>query len=85
MLAKFIPNLSQIATPLRLYWKRTSSGTGRMNKKSFKSLKQLVTEIPVLKYFDLSEQLQHHGCLQTFFRLFFEKYPVITIAQRISA
>ena len=63
MLAKFIPNLSQIATPLRLYWKRTSSGTGRMNKKSFKSLKQLVTEIPVL---DLSKQLQHHGCLQTF-------------------
>ena len=79
MLAKFIPNLSQIATPLRLYWKSTSSGTGRMNKKSFKSLKQLVTEIPVL---DLSKQLQHH---QIFFRLFFEKYPVITIAQRISA
>ena len=52
-LAKFIPNLSQIAAPLRvLLEKDTQWHWHEEQVKSFKALKQLATEAPVLKYFD---------------------------------
>jgi len=52
-LAKFIPNLSQVASPLRtLLEKETEWHWHNDQEQSFKMLKQLATETPVLKYFD---------------------------------
>ena len=52
-LAKFIPNLSQIAAPLRgLLEKDTQWHRPDEQVQSFKALKQLATEAPILKYFD---------------------------------
>ena len=58
-LAKFIPNLSQTAAPLRVLlekdveWHWTDQQTV-----SFESLKQLVTKAPVLKYFDPTQPVK---------------------------
>ena len=52
-LAKFIPNLSQTAAPLRiLLEKETEWHWDDQQQKSFELLKQLTSETPVLKYFD---------------------------------
>jgi len=52
-LAKFIPNLSQTASPLRaLLEKDVEWHWTQQQAMSFESLKKLITEAPVLKYFD---------------------------------
>ena len=52
-LGKFIPNLSQIAAPLRaLLSDNTDWNWGTEQEKSFATLKKIVTEAPVLKFFD---------------------------------
>lgn len=52
-LAKFIPNLSQIAAPLRVLLEKDTQWHWQDEQvQSFKALKQLATEAPVLKYFD---------------------------------
>ena len=52
-LAKFIPNLSQTAAPLRiLLEKETEWHWDDQQQGSFELLKQLTSETPVLKYFD---------------------------------
>ena len=52
-LAKFIPNLSQSAEPLRtLLEKDVKWHWNEQQEHSFKTLKQLTTEAPILKYFD---------------------------------
>jgi len=52
-LAKFIPNLSQTAAPLRtLLEKDVEWHWDNQQEQSFKSLKQLTSETPVLKFFD---------------------------------
>jgi len=51
-LSKFIPNLSQIASPLRaLLEKDTTWEWDHEQQESFRQLKQLATTAPVLKYF----------------------------------
>ena len=52
-LNKFIPNLSQVASPLRtLLEKSVEWHWHNEQEQSFKTLKKLVIEAPVLKYFD---------------------------------
>ena len=52
-LGKFIPNLSQIAALLRaLLSDNTDWNWGTEQEKSFATLKKIVTEAPVLKFFD---------------------------------
>ena len=52
-LAKFIPNLSQVASPLRkLLEKNIEWHWESDQEQSFKTLKQLAIEAPVLKFFD---------------------------------
>ena len=52
-LAKFIPNLSQVASPLRTLLEKDVEWHWQSEQESsFKKLKQLATEAPVLKYFD---------------------------------
>ena len=52
-LANFIPNLSQVASPVRtLLEKDVEWHWQSKQESSFKKLKQLATEAPVLKYFD---------------------------------
>ena len=52
-LAKFIPNLSQVASPLRTLLEKDVEWHWQCEQESsFKKLKQLATEAPVLKYFD---------------------------------
>jgi len=52
MLSKFIPNLSQIASPLRaLLEKDMTWECDHEHQESFHQLKQLATTAPVLKYF----------------------------------
>ena len=55
-LGKFIPTLSQTAAPLRaLLVKDTKWHWGQEQSKSFTTLKELVSETPVLQYFDISK------------------------------
>ena len=52
-LVKFIPNLSQIAAPLRVLLEKDTQWHWQDEQvQSFKALKQLATEAPFLKYFD---------------------------------
>ena len=52
-LAKFIPNLSQIAAPLRiLLEKGTEWHWSHQQETSFQELKKLITNTPVLKFYD---------------------------------
>ena len=52
-LAKFIPNLSQVASPLRTLLEKDVEWHWQSEQESsFKKFKQLATEAPVLKYFD---------------------------------
>ena len=52
-LAKFIPNYSQVAAPLRiLLEKSTEWHWEREQEDSFQQLKKLITSTPVLKFFD---------------------------------
>ena len=58
-LAKFIPNFSQVSTPLRqLLEKETEWHWTESQEESFKKLKTLVTQSPVLKYFDDSKPVK---------------------------
>lgn len=55
-LGKFIPTLSQTAAPLRaLLVKDTEWHWGQEQSKSFTTLKGVVSETPVLQYFDISK------------------------------
>ena len=55
-LAKFIPNLSQIAAPLRVLLEKDTQWHWQDEQvQSFKVLKQLTAEAPILKYFDPSK------------------------------
>ena len=57
--AKFIPNLSQSAEPLRiLLEKDVEWHWNEQQEHSFKTLKQLTTEAPVLKYFDPTKAIK---------------------------
>ena len=52
-LVKFIPNLSQIAAPLRVLLEKDTQWHWQDEQvQSFKALKQLATKAPFLKYFD---------------------------------
>ena len=58
-LAKFIPNLSQSAEPLRtLLEKDVEWHWNEQQEHSFKTLKQLTTVAPVLKYFDPTKAIK---------------------------
>ena len=57
--AKFIPNFSQISTPLRqLLEKETDWHWTEIQEESFNSLKTLVTQSPVLRYFDVGKPVK---------------------------
>ena len=57
--AKFIPNFSQISTPLRqLLEKETDWYWTEIQEESFNSLKTLVTQSPVLRYFDVGKPVK---------------------------
>ena len=57
--AKFIPNFSQISTPLRqLLEKETDWHWTEIQEESFNSLKTLVTQSPVLRYFDVGKHVK---------------------------
>ena len=52
-LSKFIPNLSDISAPLRKLTQKDSSWKwGKMEEEAFNRLKNLVSEAPVLRYYD---------------------------------
>ena len=58
-LAKFIPNLSQTASPLRtLLEKEVEWHWNDQQEQSFQMLKQLTSETPVLKYFDTAKPIK---------------------------
>ena len=57
--AKFIPNFSQVSTPLRqLLEKDTEWYWTENQEKSFNSLKTLATQSPVLGYFDVNKPVK---------------------------
>ena len=57
-LAKFIPNYSQVAAPLRLLLEKDIEWNwNHEHIESFKSLKTIITNAPVLKYFDPQKEL----------------------------
>ena len=56
--AKFIPNLSETAKPLRvLLAKETAWHWDDQHKQSFQKLKELLTKAPVLRYYDVNKQI----------------------------
>ena len=57
-LAKFIPNFSQLASPLRvLLEKNTAWHWGKPLQDSFEKLKVIITNAPVLKYYDVTKDV----------------------------
>ena len=57
-LRKFIPNLSEISAPLRQLLSKDIAWHWQEEKmKSFKKLKELVTEAPVLRYYNPKKDL----------------------------
>ena len=57
--AKFIPNFSQVSTPLRQLLKKDIEWHWTESKeKSFNSLKTLATQSPVLRYFDVHKPVK---------------------------
>ena len=55
-LAKFIPNFSQLASPLRvLLEKNTACHWDKPQQDSFEKLKVIITNAPVLKYYDVTK------------------------------
>ena len=57
-LAKFIPNFSQLASPLRvLLEKNTAWHWDKPQQDSFEKLKVIITNAPVLKYYDVTKDV----------------------------
>ena len=57
-LAKFLPNLSDILQPLHMLTKRDVTWTWSESQESaFQSVKQLITNTPVLAYYDPNKEL----------------------------
>ena len=58
-LSKFIPNMSDISAPLKkLLEGDTELYREKIQNKSFEHLKQLVTQAPILKYYDVSKPVK---------------------------
>ena len=56
--AKFIPNLSEVAKPLRvLLSKETAWHWDESHRAAFKELKRLLGKAPVLKFYDVKQQI----------------------------
>ena len=65
-LAKFLPRLSEIAQPIReLTTKNAVFVWSRQHDEAFEQVKKLVTEHPVLRYYDMNEEVtvQCDACL----------------------
>ncbi|XP_060084332.1 uncharacterized protein K02A2.6-like [Ylistrum balloti] len=57
-MAKFIPNMSEISAPLRGLLKKEVEWCGEQTQEeSFQKLKSMVTQAPVLKYYDPKKEL----------------------------
>ena len=57
-LAKFLPRLSEIAQPIReLTTKNAVFVWSRQHDEAFEQVKKLVTEHPVLRYYDMNEEV----------------------------
>ena len=57
-LAKFLPRLPEIAQPIReLTTKKVVFVWSRQHDKAFEQVKKLVTEHPVLRYYDMNEEV----------------------------
>ena len=57
-LAKFIPNYSKVAAPLRLLLEKDIEWHWNAEPvESFETLKKLISNTPVLKYFDLQKEV----------------------------
>ncbi len=54
-LSKFIPNLSDLSAPLRKLERNVEWQWGSEQQQSFEKLKVLVSQAPVLKYYDVSK------------------------------
>lgn len=57
-LAKFIPNFSQLAAPLRVLLEKNTAWHWDMPQQtSFAKLKQVITNAPILKYYDVNKDV----------------------------